>query len=72
VIFFKEICVEVTMIRWEPFLLNQFLLECLEDKGMEFNYPWLLIFLAFIALGGSRGCIVLGAKREETFSSKVP
>jgi hypothetical protein len=32
-----------------PFLLNQFLIDLhdTQDRGMEFHYPWLLIFLAF-------------------------
>jgi hypothetical protein len=53
VITVTEKCVEGTTMRWEPFLLNWFLLDCTEskDNGMEFHYPWLLILISFIAWG---------------------
>jgi hypothetical protein len=59
-------------MRWAPFLLNQFLLDCKEvqDKGMKFQYPWLFIFISFIAWGESEDAHFLGLRGNPCIATK--
>jgi hypothetical protein len=46
-----EKCIEGVTMRLAPFLLKQFLIDCMEaqDKGMEFYYYWLLLLISLAA-----------------------
>ena len=46
-----EICVVGVQMSWEPFLLNQFILDCQEaqQRGIEFQYNWFLILITMEA-----------------------
>jgi hypothetical protein len=59
---------------WEPFLLNQFLLDCTEaqDKGMEFHYPWLLILISFTAWEEPEDAQFLGLRGKPCIVVKYP
>jgi hypothetical protein len=80
VIVAEEKCVEGISMRWEPFLLNQFLIDCTkqEYRGMEFHYPWLIIFIAFTAweeqedaqFSGLRGFAAKHYNFQYTFNKK--
>ena len=46
-----EMCIVRDKIRWDPFLLNQFILYCIEsqNKGTQSHYFWLFIIIDFDA-----------------------
>jgi hypothetical protein len=43
-------CAEGTFVRWVPYLLNLFQVDCkdTQDLGTEFHYSWLLTLIAFM------------------------
>jgi len=43
-------CTKGVMFRWEPYLLNQFLIDYMDaqDNGTDFHYSWLLILITFV------------------------
>jgi len=65
-------CVESTVMSWEPFLLNQFLLDCekSQDKGMEFHYPYLLILISFTAWAEPEVAQFLGLRGKSCIVEK--
>jgi hypothetical protein len=43
-------CIEGTFVRWVPYLLNLFQVDCrdTQELGTKFNYSWLITFIAFM------------------------
>jgi hypothetical protein len=46
-------CMKGVMFSWVPYLLNQFLINCIDtkDNGTEFHYSWLIILIALPVWG---------------------
>ena len=80
VIAMKKKCVEGTSMCQVPFLLKQFLIDYVDahNRGMEFHYPWILIFLLFTTwedmkdaqFWGLRGKLCLATKYHNFWYTK--
>jgi hypothetical protein len=59
-------------MRWEPFLLNQFIIDFpdAKDRGIEFHYPWILFFLAFTTWEEMEDVQFLGLRGKPCLAAK--
>jgi hypothetical protein len=67
-----EKCVEGISMSWEPFMLNQFIIDCVDAKykAMDFHYPWIFIFLAFITWEETEDAQFLGLRGKQCLVEK--
>jgi hypothetical protein len=67
-----EKCVEGVTMSWASFLLNQFLIDCMEaqDKGMEFHYSWLLLLITLAAWKEPEDAQFLGMRGKSCLATK--